>query len=132
LCGVFFTNCSNKHLSDFSSKKEEFTDKDRKLALIICTNFLLYSISIWTSFMFYFSLGKAVLEMKMQIGCFFRTSTLINIMAIILITIDWSKHKEKLHQTQNLKPLQIFYTLGLVLILSRILGENVVLIAKLQ
>ncbi len=45
---------------------------------------------------------------------------LINIIAIILITIGWSKHKKSLTSESKFKTFSIFYGLGLLLILSRI------------
>lgn len=45
---------------------------------------------------------------------------LIMIIAIILITVGYSKHKKKLTSRPKFKMLSIFYTLGLILMLSRI------------
>lgn len=45
---------------------------------------------------------------------------LINIIAIALITIGWSRHKKFLDGKPKFKSIAIFYGLGLVLILSRI------------
>ena len=45
---------------------------------------------------------------------------LINIIAIVLITIGYSKHKKKLTSKYKLKIIAIFYTIALVLFLSRI------------
>jgi len=45
---------------------------------------------------------------------------LVNLIAVILITIGWSKHKKKELNKDKFKCFAIFYTLGLVLILSRI------------
>lgn len=44
----------------------------------------------------------------------------INILAIVCITIGWSKHKKVLEATKKFKLISIFYGLGLLLILSRI------------
>ena len=44
----------------------------------------------------------------------------INIIAIVLITIGWSRHKKFLEGKRKFKSIAIFYGLGLVLILSRI------------
>lgn len=44
----------------------------------------------------------------------------INIIAIVLITIGWSRHKKFLEGKKKFKNIAIFYGLGLVLILSRI------------
>jgi len=44
----------------------------------------------------------------------------INIIALILITIGWSRHKKFVEGKEKFKSIAIFYGLGLVLILSRI------------
>lgn len=44
----------------------------------------------------------------------------VNILALILITIGWSKHKKILEGKKKFKTIAIYYGLGLVLILSRI------------
>ena len=45
---------------------------------------------------------------------------LVNIIAVALITIGYSKHKKKLTSKSKLKIIAIFYTIALVLFLSRI------------
>ncbi|MEM7484555.1 MAG: hypothetical protein AAF348_05040 [Bacteroidota bacterium] len=45
---------------------------------------------------------------------------LINIIAIALITIGWSRHKKKLESSAKFKSITVFYGLGLLFILSRI------------
>ena len=44
----------------------------------------------------------------------------INIIALVLITIGWSRHKKFMEGDKKFKSIAIFYGLGLVLILSRI------------
>ncbi len=44
----------------------------------------------------------------------------INIIAVVLITIGWSKHKKVMEAKKKFKTISIFYGLGLALILSRI------------
>jgi len=44
----------------------------------------------------------------------------VNILAIILITVGWSRHKKFMEGKKKFKSIAIFYGLGLVLILSRI------------
>ncbi|MEH6536956.1 MAG: hypothetical protein V7719_11215 [Psychroserpens sp.] len=48
----------------------------------------------------------------------------VGILAVALITIGYSKHKKKLTSKPKFKMLAIFYTLGLVLVLSRIPWSN--------
>ncbi len=44
----------------------------------------------------------------------------INIVAIVLITVGWSRHKKFMEGAKKFKSISIFYGLGLLLILSRI------------
>ncbi len=44
----------------------------------------------------------------------------VNILAIVLITIGWSRHKKVMEGAKKFKNIAIFYGLGLILILSRI------------
>ncbi|MDO6491128.1 MULTISPECIES: hypothetical protein [unclassified Cellulophaga] len=44
----------------------------------------------------------------------------INIIAIVLITIGWSKHKKVMESAKKFKLIAIFYGLGLLCLLSRI------------
>jgi hypothetical protein len=44
----------------------------------------------------------------------------INILALVLITIGWSRHKKVMEAKKKFKSIAIFYGLGLLLILSRI------------
>jgi hypothetical protein len=104
----------------FTSKKE-FTAKDRKIALfaLIFTHIQLI-IGIITYFVS--PLGAAAFG-QMSDKVLRLTSLehpLINIIAIVLITIGWSKHKKLTDATAQFKTFAIFYGLGLLLILSRI------------
>lgn len=45
---------------------------------------------------------------------------LMNCIAIVLITIGWSRHKKFVESNKKFKSIAIFYGLGLLLILSRI------------
>jgi NADH:ubiquinone oxidoreductase subunit 2 (subunit N) len=49
---------------------------------------------------------------------------LINIIALALITIGWSKHKKEESNNGKFKKIAVFYTLGLLLILSRLPWAN--------
>lgn len=44
----------------------------------------------------------------------------INIVAVALITIGWSRHKRIMEAKRKFKSIALFYGLGLILILSRI------------
>jgi hypothetical protein len=45
---------------------------------------------------------------------------LVNIIAIALITIGWSKHKKGATNDAKFKSIALFYALGLILILARL------------
>ena len=103
------------------ASKKEFTAKDRKIALFgligthtqLLIGLILYFVS---------PLGLASLG-QMSDKALRLTSLehpLINIIAIALITIGWSKHKKLTTSESKFKTFSIFYGLGLLLILSRI------------
>lgn len=103
------------------NSKREFAAKDKRLALIglIATHFqlvlglLLYFIS---------PVGLASLG-QMSNSALRLTSLehpLINVIAIALITIGWSKHKKANESQSKFKAIAVFYGIGLLLILSRI------------
>ncbi|PKB16889.1 hypothetical protein [Flavobacterium sp. 5] len=103
------------------SSKKEFTAKDRKIALfgLIGTHVqLLFGLILY----FVSPLGLASFG-QMSDKALRLTSLehpLINVIAITLITIGWSKHKRATTSESKFKGFAIFYGLGLVLILSRI------------
>lgn len=107
-------------LIGFSSKKE-FTAKDRKIALFAL---IVTHVQLLIGMFLYFvsPLGKAALgEMKnADLRLTSLEHPLINLIAIILITVGWSKHKKLSDSTAQFKTFSIFYGLGLLLILSRI------------
>lgn len=45
---------------------------------------------------------------------------LINIVAVVLITVGWSRHKKFMEGDKKFRAISIFYGLGLLLLLSRI------------
>lgn len=49
---------------------------------------------------------------------------IIMLLAIVLITIGWSKHKKEVESVAKFKTFAVFYGLALVLILSRIPWSN--------
>jgi NADH:ubiquinone oxidoreductase subunit 2 (subunit N) len=103
------------------SSKRGFTAKDRKIALfgLIATH-----IQLLVGLILYFvsPLGSASFG-EMKNAALRLTSLehpLTNIIAIVLITIGWSKHKKAETDTAKFKSIAIFYGIGLLLILSRI------------
>ena len=103
------------------SSKRQFTAKDRKIALfgLIATH-----IQLVVGLILYFisPLGSAVFG-QMKDAALRLTSLehpLTNIIAIVLITIGWSKHKKGETNSAKFKSIAVFYGIGLTLILSRI------------
>ena len=104
-----------------TTSKKEFTPKDRKIAMfgLIATHIqLLVGLILW----FVSPLGKAAFG-NMSDAATRLTSLehpLINIIAIVLITIGLSKHKKAGTSEAKYKSIALFYSLGLALILIRI------------
>ena len=103
------------------SSQKEFTAKDRKIALfaLIGTH-----VQLLIGFILYFvsPLGFAAFG-QMKEASLRLTSLehpLVNIIAIVLITVGWSKHKKAALSEAKFKSIAIFYGIGLLLILSRI------------
>jgi len=105
--------------------KKEFTSKDRKIALFAL---IAIHIQLLVGIILYF-VSPNGLNMIKAAGMGGLTADsrllalehpLINIIAIVLITIGWSKHKKSITSESKFKTFSIFYGLGLVLILSRI------------
>lgn len=103
------------------TSKKEFTAKDRKIALfgLIATH-----IQLVVGLILYFvsPLGKAAFG-NMSDAATRLTSLehpLINIIAIVFITIGWSKHKGAANNEAKFKSIALFYSIGFALILIRI------------
>jgi len=107
------------------TSKKLFSEKDLRLSLftlIICHIQLLVGLILY----FVSPLGSAQLG-NMKDAAMRLTSLehpLINIIALVLITIGWSKHKKEESNNGKFKKIAVFYTLGLVLILSRLPWAN--------
>lgn len=103
------------------SSNKQFTAKDRKISLfgLITTHIQL----VLGLFVYFISpLGLPALG-QMSDKTLRLTSLehpLVNIIAIVLITIGWSKHKKAAENAAKFKSIAIFYGIGLLLILSRI------------
>lgn len=103
------------------ASKKEFTAKDRKIAIFgligTHTQLLIGLILYFVSPLGFTSLGQMSDKMLRLTSL---EHPLINLIAITLITIGWSKHKKLTTSESKFKTFSIFYGLGLVLILSRI------------
>ena len=105
--------------------KKLFTDKDLRISLFAL---ILSHMQLLIGLILYFvsPKGSAMLG-EMKDSAMRLTSLehpLINIIALVLITIGWSKHKKEESNNGKFKKIAIFYTIGFLLILSRIPWTN--------
>ena len=107
------------------SKGREFTAKDLRISLfgLIFSNIqlliglILYFVSPW--FDQWSALGLGVMK-DAQTRLYLIEHPITNIVAIILITMGWSMHKRQDLSSKKFLRIGLFYTLGLILLLSRI------------
>lgn len=107
------------------SKKRSFTDKDVRIGLF---TLIIAHIQLLIGLGWYF-MSPAYQALKANGSEVMGNSTsrllavehpLMMIIAIVLITIGWSKHKKKTEDAAKFKTFAIFYGLALLLILARI------------
>ena len=107
------------------TKKRSFTDKDLRIGLftLIVSHIQLliglgwYFVSPWYKSMKENGIdtGNRLLALEHPI---------VMILAIVFITIGWSKHKKKIEDTEKFKTFSIFYGIALLLVLYRIPWNN--------
>lgn len=103
--------------------KKDFTGNDFKISLFAL---IFTHIQLVIGLVLYLIQGRydGLSEMKVSaVRLLALEHPLINIIGIALITIGWSKSK-KVEGTLKFKNILIFYTLGFLLILSRIPWSN--------
>ena len=109
----------NALIGKFSGK--EFTAKDRKIALFAL---IAIHIQLLVGLVLYFVSPLGLDSLGQMSDKALRLTSLehplINIIAIALITVGWSKHKKLTSSDSKFKTFSIFYGIGLLLILSRI------------
>lgn len=103
------------------SSKKDFTPKDRKIALF---GLIGIHVQLLVGIILYFVSPLGLSSLGQMSDKALRLTSLehplINVIAIVLITVGWSKHKKLESSESKFKTFSIFYGLGLVLILSRI------------
>ena len=110
-------------------QKKQFTDKDLRIglfALIVSHIQLLIGLAWYFMSPWFTALKEdaaAVMANKATRLLAVEHPTMM-IVAIILVTIGWSKHKKKTESGAKFKTFAIFYGLGLLCILSRIPWGN--------
>ena len=117
-----------KALSGVISKKE-YDPKTFRVALF---TLIVSHIQLLIGLVLYFTSSRFSLWSELGVGEVMKTAIhrlylvehpTINILAVALITIGYSKHKKKRLSVSKYKTLALFYTTALVLILSRIPWE---------
>ncbi|MBA9077217.1 MULTISPECIES: hypothetical protein [Rufibacter] len=100
-----------------------FTDKNRKLGLLgLIPTHLQWVVGLILYFVSPLGLESASGEaMKNSVSrLYFLEHPLMMVLAVVLITVGYSRAKRQVGTTSGFKSIAIFYALGLILILSRI------------
>jgi NADH:ubiquinone oxidoreductase subunit 2 (subunit N) len=100
--------------------KNAFAPKDRKISLV---GLIAMHIQLLVGLILYFlsPVGFALLgNMETNARLTSLEHPLINIIAVTMITIGWSKHKKAATDEGKFKSITLFYAIGLILILIRI------------
>jgi hypothetical protein len=105
------------------SSKNPFTPKDRRISMFALIG---AHIQFLFGLILYFVSPNGLQTLQLGIGnltpeqrLLALEHPLVNLIAITLITIGWSKHKKTADESK-FKAISIFYSLGLILLLSRI------------
>jgi len=109
----------------FTSKKE-FAAKDLRISLFaliashiqLIIGFIAYYTSTYYESMREMGMGEVMKNSDLRKVLV--EHPLVGIIAITLITIGFSKHKKKTTDSAKFKTIAVFYTIALLLILSRI------------
>lgn len=107
------------------TQKKQFTDKDLRIGLftlIVSHIQLLIGVALYIYEGRYQNFGETMKVSEARLLAL--EHPLMMILAIVLITMGWSKHKKKTTDLAKFKTFAIFYGLGLGLILSRIPWNN--------
>lgn len=106
--------------------KKEYTAKDFRISLF---TLIVSHIQLLIGLILYFVSPRLAAFGELGMGGVMKDAVnrlylvehpFINIIAVALITIGYSKHKKKLTSGAKLKLIAIFYTIALLLFLSRI------------
>jgi len=116
-------------LIGFSSNKQ-FTAKDRKISLFaliashiqLLLAMFLYFLSPYYTTMKEIGMGEVMKNSDLRL--YLIEHPMINIIAIILITVGWSKHKKAITEKAKFKAIWVMYFIAYALILSRIPWNN--------
>ena len=107
------------------TKKRSFTDKDLRIGLftlIVSHIQLLIGLGWYFMSPWYKSMKENGIDTGNRLLAL--EHPIVMILAIVFITIGWSKHKKKIEDTEKFKTFVIFYGLALLLVLYRIPWNN--------
>ena len=111
------------------SKKKQFTDKDLRIGLfaLIVSHMQLLIGLVWYFMSPWFSAltedtGAVMKEKSLRLLAV--EHPVMMVLAIVFITIGWSKHKKKTTDSAKFQTFAIFYGIGLLLMLSKIPWNN--------
>ncbi len=105
---------------------KEFTDKDLRISLFtlivahiqLIIGFIGYFASAQFTFLRENGMGAAMKDADIRL--FLIEHPLMMILAIVLITIGFSKHKKKTSDKSKFKTIAVYYGIALLFVLSRI------------
>ena len=108
------------------TQNKEFKEKDLRISLftLIVMHIQLliglgwYFMSPWYKALKEVGMGEAMKDAPLRLQTI--EHPLMMILAIVLITMGWSKHKKQTADKGKFKTIAIFYGLGLLFVLSRI------------
>ena len=108
------------------AKKRTFTDKDLRISLftLIVMHIQLliglgwYFMSPWFKALKNVGMSEAMKDAQLRLFAIEHPTMMI--LAIIFITIGWSKHKKKTTDEGKFKTIMIFYGIGLFFVLTRL------------
>ena len=108
------------------SSKKEFKEKDLRISLFtlivshiqLIIGFLAFFVSAQFSFVLENGMGAASKEPTIRL--FVIEHPLMMILAVVLITMGFSKHKKQTTDNGKFKTIALYYGLGLLFVLSRI------------
>ncbi|MDC1162381.1 hypothetical protein OAT18_02950 [Tenacibaculum sp.] len=107
------------------TQKKEFTPKDLRLGLftlIVSHIQLLLGLGWYFMSPWYKSMKTGGIDASNRLLAV--EHPIIMLLAIVLITIGWSKHKKQTSSTGKFKSFMLFYGIALLLVLSRIPWSN--------